>query len=56
MAALDDLVDADLLLELLLVEALHVEAERLAAGRRTGPDSGEGSRGLGSTPRRPRGQ
>ncbi|MBB4913825.1 hypothetical protein [Streptosporangium saharense] len=52
MAALDDLVDADLLLELLLVEALHGEAERLASGRRTGPDSGEGSRGPGPASRR----
>lgn len=29
MATLDDLLDADLRLELVLVEALHAEAERL---------------------------
>ncbi|GAA3135238.1 hypothetical protein GCM10017600_71550 [Streptosporangium carneum] len=31
MATLDDLVDTDLRLELILVEALHTEAEQLAA-------------------------
>ncbi|WP_271221757.1 hypothetical protein [Streptosporangium carneum] len=48
MDALDDLVDEELRLELLLVEALHHEAEQLAGGPRLGD-----RRDLSSRPRRP---